>query len=97
MHENGDLLADSQISILICICKNYFSQVFNVHNVSDIDRLRGLLVIVPDCRCPGSIPALSEFLRSSGSGTGPLSLVGTSEELLGRKKKLLWSRKHRIW
>jgi hypothetical protein len=29
-------------------------------------------------------PALPDFLRSSGSGTGPLSLVSTTEELLGR-------------
>jgi hypothetical protein len=26
-------------------------------------------------------PALPDFLRSSGSGTGPLSLVSTNEEL----------------
>jgi hypothetical protein len=31
-------------------------------------------------------PALPHFLRSSGSGTGPLSLVSTTEELLGRKR-----------
>jgi hypothetical protein len=30
-------------------------------------------------------PALPNFLRSNGSGTGPLSLVSTTEELLGRK------------
>jgi hypothetical protein len=29
-------------------------------------------------------PALSDFLRSSGFGTGPLRLVSTIEELLGR-------------
>jgi hypothetical protein len=29
-------------------------------------------------------PALPDFLRSSGSGKGPLSLVSTIEELLGR-------------
>jgi hypothetical protein len=29
-------------------------------------------------------PALPDFLRSSGSGTGPLSLVSTTEEQLGR-------------
>jgi hypothetical protein len=29
--------------------------------------------------------ALPDFLRSNGSGTGPLSLVSTSEELLDRK------------
>jgi hypothetical protein len=31
------------------------------------------------------IPALLEFLRSDGSERGPLSLVSTIEELLGRK------------
>jgi hypothetical protein len=30
-------------------------------------------------------PALPDFLRSNGSGRGPLSLVSTTEELLGRK------------
>jgi hypothetical protein len=30
-------------------------------------------------------PALSDFLRRSGSGTGPLSLVSTIEEVLERK------------
>jgi hypothetical protein len=30
-------------------------------------------------------PALPDFLRSSGSGKGPLSLVSTTEELLERK------------
>jgi hypothetical protein len=32
-----------------------------------------------------SFPALSHFLRSSGSGTGPLILVSTIEELLERE------------
>jgi hypothetical protein len=31
-------------------------------------------------------PALPDFLTSSGFRTGPLSLVSTLEELLGRKK-----------
>jgi hypothetical protein len=30
-------------------------------------------------------PALPDFLRSSGSGTGPLSFLSTTEELLRRK------------
>jgi hypothetical protein len=30
-------------------------------------------------------PVLPDFLRSSGSGTGPLSLVSTIEQLLERK------------
>jgi hypothetical protein len=31
------------------------------------------------------LPALPDFLTSSGSGRGPLSLMSTIEELLGRK------------
>jgi hypothetical protein len=48
------------------------------------DRLCGLVVRVPGCRSrgPGSSPALPDFLRSSGSGTGSFSLVSTIEELL---------------
>jgi hypothetical protein len=41
--------------------------------VSTIDRLCGLVVIVPGYRSrgPGSIPELPDFLRGSGAGTGP--------------------------
>jgi hypothetical protein len=31
------------------------------------------------------VPTVPDVLRSSGSGTGPLSLVSTTEDLLGRK------------
>jgi hypothetical protein len=37
----------------------------------------------PDVRV--RFPALPDFLRSSGPGRGPLSLVSTTEEQLGRK------------
>jgi hypothetical protein len=49
--------------------------------------LCGLVVRVPGYRSrdPGSIPELPDFL-SSGSGTGPLSLAITIEELLARKR-----------
>jgi hypothetical protein len=33
-----------------------------------------------------TFPALPDFLRSSGCGMGPLNLVSTTEELLGKKK-----------
>jgi hypothetical protein len=46
------------------------------------DRLCGL-IRVPGYRSRG--PTLPDFLRSSGSETGSLSLVSTIEELLGRK------------
>jgi hypothetical protein len=32
------------------------------------------------------LPELPHFLRSSASGTGPLSLVSTTEELLGKSR-----------
>jgi hypothetical protein len=52
------------------------------------DRLCGLVVRVPGYRSrgPGSIPSATRFFRrSSGSATGPLSLVSTIEQLLVRK------------
>jgi hypothetical protein len=53
-----------------------------------VDRLCGLVVRVPGyiSKCPGSSPGATRFShRSSRSGTDPLSLVSTTEELLGRK------------
>jgi hypothetical protein len=35
--ENGDLLADSHN--ILNRCKNYFSQLLNVHNVSDVRQI----------------------------------------------------------
>jgi hypothetical protein len=43
----------------------------------------GFLAIDPEVRI--RFPELPDFLRNSGSGTGPLSLVSTIEELLDRK------------
>jgi hypothetical protein len=59
-----------------------------IRYVEESDRLCGLVVRVPGFRSRGpgvGFPALPDFLRSSGSGRGPLSLVSTTEELLGRK------------
>jgi hypothetical protein len=52
-----------------------------------LDRLCGLMVRVPGYRSrgPGSIPALPDFLRSSGSGTGSTQPREYNEELLGRQ------------
>jgi hypothetical protein len=46
------------------------------------ERLCGLATD-PEVRV--GFPALPDFLRSSGSGTGPLSLLSTTEGLLERK------------
>jgi hypothetical protein len=51
-----------------------------------MDRLCGLVVRVPGYRSggPGLIPGTTRK-RIVGLERGPLSLVGTTEELLGRK------------
>jgi hypothetical protein len=48
-----------------------------------IDRLCGLVIRVPDY-CSRGPRSILGVLRSSGSGTGLLSLVSTTEQLLGR-------------
>jgi hypothetical protein len=77
--ENGDFLVDSH---------NILNRLI-VHNVSDVDRLCGLVVRVLGYRSgdPGSIPGTTRFSKKRvvGLGRGPLSLVSTTEELLDRK------------
>jgi hypothetical protein len=56
----------------------------------ECDRLCGLVIRILGYRSggPGTIPGNTRFSgkkNSSGSGTGPLSLVSTTEELLDRK------------
>jgi hypothetical protein len=55
-------------------------------NDSNSDRLCGPVVRVPGYRSrgPGRFPTLPDYLRSTGSEQGPLSLVSTIEELLRR-------------
>jgi hypothetical protein len=71
-------------------------EIIHVFNLND--RHCGLLVRVPGYRprAPG-FEALPNFLRSSGSGTGPLSLLSTIDELLGRNSSCfsLESREYR--
>jgi hypothetical protein len=68
-----------------------FHSCININElyVKKIDRLCGLAVRVLGYRSggPGSIPGTTrkKKRKSSGSGTGPLSLVSTTEELLDRK------------
>jgi hypothetical protein len=63
-----------------------FNSAFNVELIFCLDRLCGLVVRVLGYRSggPGSILGTTRKKRS-GSGTGPLSLVSTTEELLDRK------------
>jgi hypothetical protein len=52
-----------------------------------LSRFCGLVVRVPGYRSrgPGSLPGTTRFSEGSGLERGPLSLVSTIEELLGRK------------
>jgi hypothetical protein len=52
-----------------------------------VDRLCGLVVRVPGYRSrgPDLIPGATSFSEKYGSGTGSISLVSSTEELLGRK------------
>jgi hypothetical protein len=56
-------------------------------SLSNPDRLCGLVVRVPGYRFrgPGSIPGATRKKKVVGLERGPLSLVSTTEELLGRK------------
>jgi hypothetical protein len=53
----------------------------------EADRLCGLVVRVPGYRSggPGSIPGTTRKKKVVGLERSPLSLVGTTEELLDRK------------
>jgi hypothetical protein len=42
-------------------------------------------VLATDPEARVRFPAIADFLRSSGSGTVPISLVSTTEELFGKK------------
>jgi hypothetical protein len=56
--------------------------------MKEVNRLCGLMVRVPGYRFrgPGSIPGATRFfLEVVGLERGPLRLVSTTEELLGRK------------
>jgi hypothetical protein len=50
--ENGDLLADSHN--ILSGWKNYFSQLLNVHNVSDVRQIE-LHTAEPLVPCPGRL------------------------------------------
>jgi hypothetical protein len=60
---------------------------FQIDMNSFLDRLCGLMIRVPGYRArgPGSIPGASRLWEVVGLERGPLSLVSTIEELLGRK------------
>jgi hypothetical protein len=62
--------------------------LFNWYNNKEMgDRLCGLVVRVPGYRSgvPGSIPGTTRKKKVVGLERSPLSLLSTTEELLGRK------------
>jgi hypothetical protein len=82
--ENGDLLADSQN--ILNMWKNYFSQLLNVHNVSDV---RQIEVYAAEPLVPGPsrlevvivIAKLKKY-KSSGSEQIPAELIQAGGEML---------------
>jgi hypothetical protein len=71
-----------------CRTRGFSYEVHTFHSVfTHLDRLCGLVVRVLDCRSgsPGSIPGNTMKKKVVGLERGPLSLVSTTEELLGRK------------
>jgi hypothetical protein len=61
--ENGDLLADSQN--VLCRWKDYFSQLLNVHNVSDVRQIdvHTAEPLVPDPSCLEVEIAITKFKK----------------------------------
>jgi hypothetical protein len=82
--ENGDLLADSQN--ILNRWKNYFSQLLNVHNVSDIRQIEvhtaEPLVPGPSClEVEIAIAKLKKY-KSPGSDGIPAELIQAGSEIL---------------
>jgi hypothetical protein len=82
--ENGDLLADSHN--ILNRCKNYFSQLLNVHNVSDV---RQIEVHMAEPSVPGSshlevetaFAKLKKY-KSPGSDQIPADLIQAGGKIL---------------
>jgi hypothetical protein len=75
--ENGDLLADSHN--ILNRWKNYFSQLLNVHNVSDTAES---LVPGPSCLEVETAIAKLKKYKSPGSDQIPAELIQTEGEIL---------------
>jgi hypothetical protein len=81
--ENGDLHADSQN--ILNRCKNYFSQLLNVHNVCDV---RQTEVHIAEPLVPGTSGLEVEITiaklkyKSPGSDQIPAELIQAGDEIL---------------
>jgi hypothetical protein len=82
--ENGDLLADSHN--ILNRWKNYFSQLFNVHNISDVRQIEVCMAepLVPGpSRLEVEIPiAKLKKYKSPGSNQIPAQLIQAGGEML---------------
>jgi hypothetical protein len=95
-HENADLLADSHN--ILNRWKNYFTQLLNVDNVSDVMQLEvhtvEKLVPGPGCLEAQIIIAKLKKYKSPGSDQIPAELIQAgSKKLLSAIYKLI----HSIW
>jgi hypothetical protein len=82
--QNGDLLADSHN--ILSRWKNYFSQLLNVHNVSDVRRIEVHMAepLVPGPSCLEVEIAIAKLkkYKSPGSDQIPAELIRAGGEIL---------------
>jgi hypothetical protein len=82
--ENGDLLADSQN--ILSRWKNYFSQLLNVHNVSDVRQIEihKAEQLLPGPSCLEAETAIAKLKRykSPGSDEIPAEAIQAGGEIL---------------
>jgi hypothetical protein len=84
--ENGDLLADSLNTCILNRLKTYFSQLLNMHNVSDVRQI-GVHVAKPSVPGPShlqdkiAIAKLKKY-KSPGSDQIPAELIQAGGEIL---------------
>jgi hypothetical protein len=82
--ENGDLLADSDN--ILNMWKNYFSQLLNVHNVSDVWQIEVHMAepLVPGPSCLEAEIAIAKLkkYKSPGSEEIPAELIRAGGEML---------------
>jgi hypothetical protein len=82
--ENGDLLADSHS--ILNTWKNYFSQLLNVHNVSDVWQIEVHMAepLIPGPSLPEAEIATAklENYKSPGSDEIPAELIQAGDKIL---------------
>jgi hypothetical protein len=89
--ENGDLLADSHN--ILNRWKNYFSQLLNVHNVSDVRQIEVHTAepLVPDPSCVENEIAVAKLVKYKSPGSDQILM-----ELIQTGYKTLLSEIHKL-